>query len=69
MADIKADKHALAEQLGSFVESHGVEEAGELLSRFLLGLAHSVEVKEIEFTDHVGRVLIEPASVPETAKH
>ena len=53
MADMKADKHALAEQLGSFVESHGVEEAGKLLSRFLLGLAHSVEATEIEFTDHV----------------
>ena len=32
MSDIKTDKHALAEQLGSFVESHGVEEAGKLLS-------------------------------------
>jgi hypothetical protein len=69
MTDIKADKHALAEQLGCFVESHGVEEAGKLLSRFLLGLAHSAEAKEIEFTDHVGRVLIEPTSVPEAAKH
>lgn len=69
MADIKTDKHALAEQLGSFVESYGVEEAGKLLSRFLLGLAHSAEATEIEFTDDVGRVLIEPASVPEAAKH
>lgn len=69
MADMKADKHALAEQLGSFVESHGVEEAGKLLSRFLLGLAHSVEATEIEFTDHVGRVVIEPESAPEAAKH
>lgn len=69
MADIKTDKHALAEQIGSFVESHGVEEAGKLLSRFLLCLAHSAEATEIEFTDHVGRVLIKPASVPEAAKH
>lgn len=69
MTDIKADKHSLAEQLGSFVESHGAEEAGKLLSRFLLGLAHSVEAQEIEFKDHVGRVLIEPASVPEAARH
>jgi hypothetical protein len=69
MADIKVDKHALADQLGFFVECHGVEEAGKLLSRFLLGLAHSVEAKEIEFSDHVGRVLIEPASVPEDKKH
>lgn len=69
MADIKTDKHTLAEQLGSFVESHGVEEAGKLLSRFLLCLAHSVEVTEIAFTDHGGRVLIEPKSVPEAAKH
>lgn len=69
MTDIKADKHALADQFGSFVESHGVEEAGKLLSRFLLGLAHSTEATEIEFTDHVGRVLIEPAAVPEADKH
>ncbi|WP_342632699.1 hypothetical protein [Marinobacter alkaliphilus] len=69
MVDIKADKHSLADQLGSFVEKHGVEEAGKLLSRFLLVLAHSAEVKEIEFTDHIGRVMIEPTSVPEAAKH
>lgn len=69
MGDIKTDRHALAEQLCSFVESHGAEETGKLLSRFLLGLTHSGEASEIEFTDHVGRVLIEPKSVPETAKH
>ncbi|RCW63242.1 hypothetical protein DET61_1199 [Marinobacter nauticus] len=69
MTDIKADKHALAERLAAFAEAHGVEEAGKLLSRFLLGLAHAAEASEIEFADHVGRVLIEPKSVPETAKH
>lgn len=70
MADIKADKHSLAEQLGSFVENHGVEEAGKLLCRFLLGMSHLVGAKEIEFTDHhVGRVLIKPASVPREDKH
>lgn len=34
MTSINTDKHALAEQLGSFVETHGVEEAGKLISRF-----------------------------------
>lgn len=69
MSDIKADKHALADQLATFVEHHGIEEAGKLLSRFLLGLAHQVEAEKIEFTDHIGRVLIEPVVISDEQKH
>lgn len=66
---IQEEKHALAEQIGDFTEAHGVEETGKLLSRFLLGLAHSANAKEIEFKDDIGRVLIEARSIPKKVKH
>jgi hypothetical protein len=57
-------KHDLADQLGYFVSEHGVEEAGKVMSRMLLGLAHITESAEIVFSDVMGKVVITPESVP-----
>jgi hypothetical protein len=57
-------KHDLADQLGSFVSEHGVEEAGKVMSRMLLGLAHVSKAEVIIFSDVMGKVVITPETVP-----
>lgn len=67
--DIVKDRHALADTVGAFAEKHGVEEAGKLMSRFLLGIAHSQKADEINFRDDIGHVVIKPQNIPNSLKH
>tara|TARA_R110002094_G_scaffold101364_1_gene101267 strand:+ start:891 stop:1085 length:195 start_codon:yes stop_codon:yes gene_type:complete len=62
----KAD---LANDLGAFVSEHGTEEAGKVLSRMLLGLAHVAGASEIQFDDEMGSVKITPTVINAAKKH
>lgn len=54
-------KRELSNHLGAFVKEHGIEESTKVLSRMLLGLAHTVNAEEMEFNDEgVGTVLVTP---------
>ena len=54
-------KKELAKHLGDFTKEHGVDEATKVLSRMLLGIAHSLEADTLEFNDDgVGSVIVTP---------
>ena len=54
-------KKELAKYLGDFTKEHGVDEATKVLSRMLLGIAHSLEADTLEFNDEgVGSVVVTP---------
>lgn len=56
MSEAKADKYQIANQVASFMDKHGSEEAGKLLCRVLLSIAEATNATEINFTDSAGEV-------------
>lgn len=62
-------KQGMAELLALFIKEHGYEDAGKLLSRTLVGIAHNTGSGTIEFKDDIGEVLIKPIRIPREKIH
>ncbi|MFC6674060.1 hypothetical protein [Marinobacterium aestuariivivens] len=69
MSDAKQDKNQLAESMAVFLNKHGAEEAGKLLCRFLLTVAHASNPSEIQFTDKMGQVQIRALAISNKTLH
>lgn len=53
----------IAEHLDAFFNEHGVEESSKVVSRFLLGIAHTANAEKIVFSDAIGSVVVQPCCV------